>query len=521
MNWHDQLLKMALLGTERQSSPLPTPPKTLAESFARLAGLDRESALLGALGLVAVYRLAGRLPDQDSTPRPTVCPADEHPVCSPGASMFLSRILGGEHPPLLPELLGALDSVGKRVPEELIPGLLEQGRSQSGIRTLSGKVIGERGKWLAAQNPGWGWALAAKEGAHNEAVWETGSREERLALLSHLRLSSPSRAVALLESTWKDETAEDRVAFVGAIETGLSSSDEPFLETALDDRRKEVRTAAAQLLMKIPSSSLVGRMEARLKLTWIEGTPGKILQLKRATPSHIDVALPGDCDKSMLRDGIEPKPRSGTGIGEKAWWLEQMLAPVPPARWSDRWSKTPARIVEAGLAGEWSRALVNGWVKASLRHPDPAWAKALLEYWTSEDSDQRRIELYSAGILELLSQLDKATAEDFVAGLTRRDRLTRSLFWLCLPYLGTGWSLSFSTLVVDQLRSILGSSTDAPPGLTEAIRHASLAIDPELASDIAATDWQIPSQMWGVPASINNLIVVAQFRRDMLKELGL
>ena len=519
MNWREQLLKMALLGTERDSSPLPTPPDALAGPFARLGSLDRESALLGALGLAAVYRLAGRLPDPDSGPAPNPCPADERPVCQPGAAIFLSRILAGEHPRLLAEFLTALDSVGKRVPEELLPGLLEEGRTERGIRDVAGEVMGERGKWLAGQNPVWVWAVAVEEPLQNEDLWETGSREERLALLRALRATSPDRAVKLLQSTWKDETAEDRAAFVGAIETGLSPADEPFLESVLDDRRKEVRTAAAQLLMRLDSSSLVERMEARLKLGWQEGTPGKLLQLKRSTPALVQVELPVECDKSMQRDGVEPKPRPGRG--EKAWWLEQMLAAVPPVRWSTRWSKTPGDIVDAGLASEWFRPLLNGWLQATLRHPDPAWAKALLAYWTTERSDERRIELYSAGILQLLTQLDQPAAEDFVARLTKGDRLTRSLFWLCLPYLQTGWSFSFSTLVLAQLRSALVSATDAPPGLADAIRHASLAIDPRLASDIAGTDWEIPEQMWGVPPAINNLITVVQFRRDMLKELGL
>ena len=97
----------------------------------------------------------------------------------------------------------------------------------------------------------------------------------------------------------------------------MSLDDETFLEAALDDRRKEVRGAAADLLARLPESALRRRaLERALPLLKFKSN-----KLRRKT---IEVTLPEACDKAMQRDGVEPKP-GFRGVGEKAWWLQQML----------------------------------------------------------------------------------------------------------------------------------------------------------------------------------------------------
>src|SRR5262249_20549984 len=151
---------------------------------------------------------------------------------------------------LLPEFLAALQVAGKRVPDELIPDVLEAARKDSSLRAAigDGDVVGRRGAWLAGLNPDWSFIGAQIA----ESDWETGTRGGRVALLRQLRHSHPERAIALLQSTWPTDAPDDRVAFIAELEAGLSMQDEPFLEAALDDRRKDVRRQAAELLMRLP-----------------------------------------------------------------------------------------------------------------------------------------------------------------------------------------------------------------------------------------------------------------------------
>ena len=48
---------------------------------------------------------------------------------------------------------------------------------------------------------------------------------------------------------------------------------------------------------------------------------------------RIDVDPPAACDRAMRRDGIAPRPPAGTG--ERAWWLEEILARTPLRVWPD------------------------------------------------------------------------------------------------------------------------------------------------------------------------------------------
>src|SRR5262249_42032067 len=153
-------------------------------------------------------------------------------------------------------------------------------------------VLGARGRWLAAQNPNWNYTAVD----FDEALWGTGVRDQRLALLANLRRRDAARARDLLTATWEQESPKDRAHFLAALENGLSLEDEAFLESCLDDRRKEVRRAAADLLGRLPESALCQRMLER-------GRPLLTFKLNRLKRKVIEVTLPESCDKTMQRDG--------------------------------------------------------------------------------------------------------------------------------------------------------------------------------------------------------------------------
>ena len=228
-------------------------------------------------------------------------------------------MLRGQHREVLPEWLAALAQAGRRVRDEDLVALLEQGRSQRDLREAIVAVMGQRGRWLAAQNPDWSYATGRE---NPEGDWQTASREWRLDELKRCRVSDPARARELVASTWDQETPADRAAFLETFAVGLSMDDEPFLESALDDRRAEVRRAAAELLSRLAESRLCRRMIARVEpLVRFSEHKGKL---------QVDINLPDQYTKDMARDGIA---KSQPGMGEKNAWLSQMLAIVPPSSW--------------------------------------------------------------------------------------------------------------------------------------------------------------------------------------------
>jgi hypothetical protein len=230
--------------------------------------------------VVALARQAGRLPAQRAQSSAPACDEDDLPLCPERAVQHLVALLGGgAQRGLLPEWLAELAQRGRRVPAAQLPALLDLGRTQPDLRSAILPALGKRGVWLAAQNPDWGYASSKLRGLRTESEteslspqssvlcteWETGARAERAALLIDARKHAPELARELLKLTWATEKADDRSAFVSTFEHNLSMADEPLLESILDDRSKEVRRAAAALLVRLPESRLVQRMTARAR----------------------------------------------------------------------------------------------------------------------------------------------------------------------------------------------------------------------------------------------------------------
>ena len=169
-------------------------------------------------------------------------------------------------------------------------------------------VLGQRGEWLAAQNPDWLYATQRDE----KDVWETGDREERLLLLEHLRTVDPNNARELLATTWSQESAKDRVAFLEKFAIGLNASDEPFLNEALHDRSVEVRRVARSLLGRLPSD-----FSRRLK-----ELANQVLSFKKPLigKARIEVALPEDPIAWLKANDIEidsPPRNAAQSVGRK------------------------------------------------------------------------------------------------------------------------------------------------------------------------------------------------------------
>lgn len=369
-----ELTAAAVLGTQRKPFQEPPPGGALgsairAVSEADSASDDTSAALLKAIALAAVHRRAGIIPACGEAARPTLCPPDKWPRCSAQAGALLDLILANnQYLSLLPEWIELAYHNQQRVREEYLPELLQHQRSFQGIRKPMLSVLGERGRWLARQNPDWQEIDAFRD----ETIWQEGRRKERAAFLSDLRERDPDRARELLQSTWNQETPAERVLFLRVLEAGISMADEPFLENLLDDRRKDVRQAAANLLVRLPESRLVRRMTERaLKLlNWKNGF----------LRSGLEVNLPQELDTALERDGVEAQPPARSKLGEKAWWLAQILSAVPPRIWSQRWNKKPVQLIEALRKHEWETALHLGWLNAATLYKDAEWLEALLLY---------------------------------------------------------------------------------------------------------------------------------------------
>lgn len=427
MSWRE-LVSTALLGTERRDVIATAPLEVSRET--------PEEELLARAAATVVYRRAGVRPQSGATRLPPA-PSETLPRCSPAAALRLSLILAGEFAGVLDEWLELARARGVRAPEELLPALFAHahGRQEAVLA-----VAGERGRWLAEIDDAYGWA------ATGDDVWETGSLEARSTWLRERRREDPDAARAALAETWSREDPRSRALLLAEFGTGLSIADEELLEHALDDRRQEVRVTAAYLLSRLSDSDYARRTAERARALVRIG-------------KRIDASLPEDLDDAGARDVVITKPPRGTG--ERAWWLQQILAATP----LDVWEGDPAKLVRLKVADNLEAAVHAGWAEAAARQRSAEWAAALLpQTWEPKLVAAAPVEIVEKQIAKalddprshaLLQELRRPYGLDLSRALARRGRLDRSI------------AAALDPRVLDDLPD------DAPPGVIQllAFRH--------------------------------------------------
>ncbi|WP_165959274.1 DUF5691 domain-containing protein, partial [Actinomadura sp. KC345] len=489
---------------------------------------DKAGRLLDQAALLAVRRRAGRAAAAAAPVPVALAPVEEVPVVPDAAAVRLRRILGGEQIRVLPEWLDAAAARGFRVPAQLLPDLLERGRGDRMLRPPIARASGRRGVWLALQNTDWAYLVGSGDDpGGGPEVWETGTRNRRVAYLTGLRGTEPERARELLRRTWSGEPAPDRAAFLATFEHGLAPADEEFLEAALEDRGKDVRQLASDLLARLPGSAYGERMAARARACLTPETrPSKIGTGRGRTWIHVDP--PHSHEEGMARDGVpfHPSgsfaPRGGGGpVGTRAAWLREILARTPLSTWTELFGLSPMEIVclpitvAAGGPPPGSepeadgRDVHIGWARAALSQRDAEWARALLKGGVMVDEPE--------ALADLLSVLPEEERDPAAAGLIRwvegRPELLRVLERVPGP-----WSGALASAVV----AILGASAERPTRRDEHLivqlcRLADQRLDPGTAPrlDVLAAE-----QGAAAPRAVTDLIATLRFRDEMLKELS-
>jgi hypothetical protein len=469
------LVATALLGTQRRK----VEPGQLPDSVRRLVNRDDpERLLLAAAASLAGYRKAGRLPVREVSPLPA-SEEDGRPIVGLPAHRRLVTMIYGEYGHLLPEWLNAVARKGLRVPPERLPALADAARGRTELRAVVTAVAGPRGPWLANLRPEW--EFLADRVDDDPKVWEFGTMGQRLAWLAGTRAEDPSRARAAVAGAWPSEPAPVRAEFLKLLRAGLSLSDEEFLERALDDRAKDVRRLAAEMLAELPGSALSKRMAERLR---------PLLDVRRRT---LMVDLPADCDDSMRRDGVNPTPPAG--IGQRAWWFGQLVSAAPLSVWAPL--GRPRDLVRMPVDGCDPRLLTVGWSAAATRERDAEWVVALLDGDSTVTPDQ---------VAAMVAALPPQRWARIVARQSR-DRLHTGLFQ-ALP---APWPEDLGRYVLDRLATHRDERSVA-----HVADIAARAVPPEcLDHPLASAELGPEASPWR-----RRLVYTLAFRKEMYEELA-
>jgi hypothetical protein len=426
------------------------------------------------------------------------------------AAWRFGRMLNGEHAAVLEEWFELAAANLRILPPHWVPVALDHAPRELCIR-FSG-VLGPAALWLLQQNPNWAEHVQTPEPALDR--WRNGTLQERIEQLSLQRARDPAVALSWLQDTWPADPPEAREAFVKVLQATVTAGDESFLEGALDDKRKPVRVAAAECLARLPGSDYVQRAIARADLLLRWELPKGISKL--LIKPRVLVELPAALDKPAQRDGIDAKPPSHRKIGERAFWLTQMIATVPPEHWSQRFGCSPPALLEAAAETEYAQDLLAAWSTAAVRHPNDEWLDALCAAWLASGMEAT---LQTEALVRLMG----AAGEQQPALLHRYlhallpQHLDLALY--LLKHLSRRWDAAVSQMVLAALREVIGEDR-------QQWSHARNALQAEAeCCDVATAREQLPSLMDACAENspwrnaLESLQDIVEFRAAMQQEL--
>jgi hypothetical protein len=456
-----------------------------------------ERRVLLAAAAHDVYARAGRAPTSDVAAI-APAPSELRSVCTVTAAALIGELIALRPRHLLREALERLDAADAIVTPALLPALLDA-RDEL-LAPVLPRVIGERGRWLAALTGDGDWLVTdAPDDEEARRLWNEGPHARRVAVLRTRRRIDPADARAWLAESWASESAEHRAQLLSTLEEMLGADDAPFLEEALNDRSIVVRTAAARLLVRIPESDAARRFAARADAMLDYDPPARTTGIRARLAKAIGfgdggtlvVRPPEAYDASWERDALSAKPPKG--VGERAHWLVQALALVRPAHWRERFGASPSDLIHAARATDWSGALLQGWSLATLLTGDDAWATALWDAWRElkldEKSAPHEVTARGAMLLQLHRHLPRPAAEARVLDLMSLP-LGELPFGLgaLVDVVPRPWSASFGARFLARLREQLTAAASATQWTHgtwfEALTLVALVLPPESFGDV-------------------------------------
>jgi hypothetical protein len=211
---------------------------------------------------LSLEALAGYNPQEvkQAIPKPTE--NSEFPTCGFQAQQHLKLMLNGEYKQLLQQWLELLRSYQQRIPDELLPLLLDFGSKSGELQDSLRNALGQRGIWLVKQvdnKTNWDWLLKASDASQDYDSHYDAWRD----YLIELRRRDPQRARELVEQHWKQLEGMMQIVLLKAFEINLSADDAEFLEMVLEDESS--RLPAARLLMQIPETDFRLELETKVK----------------------------------------------------------------------------------------------------------------------------------------------------------------------------------------------------------------------------------------------------------------
>ncbi len=507
MGIEKEISRIALVGTQRTQLPAEVRQQLVSLGVKKDAS-DEEMILTGA-ALVTKIKKSNFIPQQIPLAKSEAKEESEQ-VCGPRSIKHLYMIVDGAFENALPEFLFNLSKHDKCLPPEILPDLLDQSLTSPELWSKLKHSIGKRGEWLIQQNEDWHRLITQTIPAN----WDEASNDDRLRILSKVRKEVPGRAIDMVREAWPQESVNQRIKFLKVLETVKDKELESYMETLLDDRRKEVRRTAVQVLAKMPDSALSNRIFDRLK---------SLMSIKKRMlkKDKLEIQLPDKLDDSMIRDGIDPRVQWFKG-GVKASRLGQMVALISPSKWTSHFEVPASEVLEMFVRSDWGELLIQAMVEATNLHKDEDWIEALLSFRIESKDRQRWQNLNVSRLMEDVS--DKVFNQVAIKGMKQAKGLLEenSPITTLLKNSVSLWEDELTLLVMKNLQTWLAGETSRYWNgwhYRTILKKAAFTCNPFLHDQLTA-DWPEESRIWSSwEKEIEEFLSTLYFRKKMVEGL--
>ena len=480
MAW-SELVKMALLGTEKLPLQTSVLPKKIQDILEKSPENNRESAFLKATALTWLYEKAGQLPDRTPLPNIAAAPEEFLQIGTPQYKTVLSRILGEEKLPIhliISLLLEKMADKNRIVsPDLLVPILTIIEKTDLKKKTdLIQRVVGERGKWLAQFNKKW--AFLTPKSVEN--IWQEGSNTERRELLETLRQTDPTQAFGYMIQVWDEINATERRGFLKLLERypNDDAAELAFVERSFEelsdaqamkkDVNRQMREDAVSILLLNPKSNLYAFVLENIK-KYVK-TERKLMGLVSKTK----ITLPQGADDFFNAANLEllfgVKSTASETIAE--FMMRQFLTLLHPQFWetilTNFWAEDVKIITDTeGVSSEFKK---NALAYLAVAASKSKHKKVALDILKTAEITPVTLSLFGLLTDEELGKMafEKLTDQnfaDFVDALRSRNKI---------------WSRSFSSLII----KYLAQPNDHIRRNAEAAKNACRHFDPSILNEL-------------------------------------
>jgi hypothetical protein len=269
-----QLLEIALLGTEKKPLDITVLPPDIGEFLTTRHHDDPEAKFLEAAALGYYYRAAGKMPEKFTGEWDDTVIEESRDLAPSSLQDIFSKLETVDYhlrENLLNLWLDVLIEKQYIISPELITKLLSAGNNFSHqTKSKIIQVIGNKGAWVLSYSN----ELNYKQPVAQDHVWLEGNTSDRKNLFAAWRKSDPSQSIQMLRSTWQEESVVTKKAFLEIIRDSATLSDLSFAEELYENEfkyqprekktEKDCRKILADILLKHSETKLFTATAATL-----------------------------------------------------------------------------------------------------------------------------------------------------------------------------------------------------------------------------------------------------------------